>query len=429
MTTIYIPGAFISNYTIQGLLPYTQYKLNIAGYSANGRGPLSDDRTFTTLESAPTPPRNFAFHNVTNSSVVLTWEPPEFVNGGLIKYEVWSNSNCIEVRKPDNALENMTYTLSGLESDKIYEIVVVACTKTCSNRSNTVDIRTDIGRPGMATKNLNSTRNVFKWHAPATRGGSLDYYELKSIFGDTRTVYINGTTCTLLIQVCDGPSDEHIFSVRAVNVLYTPHRSKRNALLDNDKRLPTIDERIVRSRRDIHLYQKICAEEDDTILTRITAKDKHAIFYRGDWFEIEKNHCRFQSTSLISVYVILSIFASMSMGYAVFLIMKKIRKMKDIGVKLPEGLEGIIQDNGKGTNGVNLNCNIGRMTTSGSTGGDANRSDNLFISREQEQSLLKKNRSESGSTSSSIENNSDHCEDNEAVDSESEVILIFFIFK
>lgn len=428
MQTINVVGAFFSNYTIPNLMPYTQYKLNIAGYSANGRGPLSEDCTFTTLESSPSPPRNLAYHSITNSSVVLTWEPPEHLNGGLTSYKVWYNSTSTEVRKPENAHKNITYTLSNLQSYETYEIVVVACTKSYSNKSNSILIRTEIGKPGDVIKNSDSTRNVFKWNAPVNRGGSLNYYELISKFGNNRTVYINGnvTTCTLRMKICDGTSDQHEFLIRAVNILFTPHskhRSKRNLLSYQDDELFVDDIVHHRHRRDIDNEQKICEEQDDSIPMRMIETDKHAIYFYGNWTEIDKTTCRFQSTSLLSLYVVLSLFISMAMAYAIFLIMKKIKKMKDIGVKLPEGLEGIIQDgkdNGK-NNGVNLNCNIGRMTNNGIISGDTNRADNLFISREQEQTLLKKNRSESGSTSSSTENNS-HCEDNEAIDSESEVI-------
>lgn len=57
-------------------------------YSAHKIGPPCDPLVNTTLEAAPSPPKNLRYSGVTNNSVTLYWDAPESKNGARMFYNV-----------------------------------------------------------------------------------------------------------------------------------------------------------------------------------------------------------------------------------------------------------------------------------------------------------------------------------------------------
>lgn len=451
-------------FNLTNLSPYTTYKTIIAMRSAKRVGPPSDSILGTTLEAAPSPPRNLGYRDVTNTSVTLYWDPPEHINGVLIKYNVWFNEKSINVEKRDGKME---YRLRNLTSFMEYEIVVLACTVACSERSNSIKIKTEVGVPGemVQAKILDAAGIKIQWEAPKMRAGLLQYYELTAkISGEIgvfeRTVKINSTECTMQMETCLRGSDKYEFFVRAVNVVHTPHaksiykrnvdagttqadewRTKRHSSVENDSsnlnqqpwhtfklngteieaaskvashvhrlgKLSFTDSDSSASISNVLAHNIICREQEDDNLKRYFDSDKFAIHLRSPPSPSAHYYCnRNSATGGLYVIITVGLFGIAAITYVSYYVMKKFKKMKDIGVELPEGLEDI----GKGKH-LNLDCNGGANIVNVNKVDIGRSADALLFADEQEESLLR-NRMESGS-SNNTENNS-NCEYNEAVD-------------
>lgn len=377
-----------TSYNLTNLMPYVTYKTIISGYSALRVGAQSEVQTFTTMEAAPSPPRNLTFTNLNSTSVTLIWEAPEHINGVITDYIIWFNRQEHRIGKPTN----LTYVLLDLESFTDYKIIVVACTRNCSERSNTIHVKTHVGIPGKivdpTVKNSKNNINVVSWQKPAIMAGELQYFELKMVLnGEDKVVQLNGTQCTLKMETCSHVTDNYNIYVRAVNVLETPHESKREYIVHEST------------------ANDICVEQDSRILRKFHVVDDYSFkLFTGEWSNVWNFSCSSRSLSAEYIIWLAVIFCLLGMGYAVFFGMKKIKKMKDIDVDLPDGIRNII-DETKG--GLNLDC-AHRLDNKRS-----NPAAGLLIPREQEQRLLK-NRMESQSSTNSTGNS--QCEDNEAID-------------
>lgn len=94
----YVPGDSLNFHgNISDLMPYTTYMVKVSVISRGGQGMPSDPQLATTLESAPEPPRDVIVLQVTNTSIHVTWKPPNKTNGYLQKYEIHYNKNVTTV--------------------------------------------------------------------------------------------------------------------------------------------------------------------------------------------------------------------------------------------------------------------------------------------------------------------------------------------
>lgn len=388
----------INEYQLTDLLPYSTYSVTIAGKSSKGIGPQSDPHRFTTFEAQPTPPRNLRQIRVTNSTATLKWDAPESINGVLNRYEIKFNEFTQVMEKSSNI--SITYELTGLVSNAFYSIEVVACSNVnCSMKSNQIHLRTDIGTPGNVTL-FNLKTEAIEWSKPLNPGGYLEYFEVRINKNNELPVVVqlNGTKCTPVSLKCE--YDQMWYDVRAVNVRYTQFRTVTSV------------PKIVDSK-------KICQEEDSSILIYLNNTDPHAIHLWGNWTLVRNASCMVREIWKIVLFTVLGLLSVLMTAYMTFMLLTKFKKMKDIGVELPEGLRDIIQET-KGGN-LKLDCSFVPM--------DNNRSDGLFITRdqkhimEQERSLLKKKqRSDASGGSPHSTSTNSQCEDNDGIDdSESEV--------
>lgn len=422
-------------YNLTDLLPYTTYKTQIQMISGNSSGPPSDAIVKRTLEAAPSPPQNLRFHDVTNTSVILTWDRPLQANGFLTKYKIFFNEKESIVHS-QLANETIEVHLDGLKSFHEYDVLVKACTVECSNGSNAIKFKTAVGVPStiwQPNKIDSNGRNIVKWREPEIRAGRLQFYELRvqiKMMHDPemqeRIIRINGTQCTLAIAVCQ--TEELHFSVRAVNVINSVHADQEvikhhiaRRDVSNLHKRHSNPEIATNSRHSNFNYQevhhprmqaldvrtnpefnKICDEQHDERLERYLNADKHATMLSSFWSPTFQFACNHEASGGFYFMLVFLAIITAALVYAALIAKRKLQKMKDIGVELPAGLEDIKEEN-KGKNleiGINPRENI-------------NHDVDLIYSSEQEQSLLR-SRMESAS-SNSTENNS-QCEYNEVAD-------------
>lgn len=424
----------MKGYNLTDLDPYTTYKTQIQMISGNASGPPSDAIVKRTLQAAPSPPLNLRYRDVTNTSVILSWDRPINANGDLERYKICYNE--IERFVDKLTANSIEVHLDGLKSFHEYIVRVQACTVACSNVSNAIEFKTAVGVPSVIYQpnkiDLNG-RSVVRWHEPEIRAGLVQFYELRvqiKMMHDPevqeRIIRINGTQCTLAIAVCK--TEELHFSVRAVNVINSVHAdqevikhhvARRDASnLHKRHSNPEIStgsrhanynnhETHHQSTQSLDInknpeFNKICEEQHDARLERYLNADKHATHLCTYWSREFQFACNHESTGGFYFLLVFLAIITAALVYAALIAKRKLQKMKDIGVELPAGLEDIKEEN-KSKNleiGINPRENI-------------NHDVDLIYSSEQEQSLLR-SRMESAS-SNSTENNS-QCEYNEVVD-------------
>lgn len=398
-----------TDYRLENLKPYTQYKTRIRMISETPTitdGPWSDLLVNTTLEDAPTPPINLTVKQVTNTSVSLTWMAPETLNGVLVEYMVSYNGQEKKVVK--TAGTDHPYILGGLESFKNYEVHVKACTVSCSNSSNKVLFNTSVGIPSRILQpRISKNQDYLEWEPPTMKGGRLQYYELKVIetsSNETRIVQVNSTRCTFLQKFCKNRWEIIYISVRGVNVdedVYRMYGNDDGHVIKRDLAQKYIDVDSLQSKNtysesnllkrhsqpeingDLHRINAnhrseekikqhdnyatstpkghlapICMEEDDAELRRYLESDKWSQKMGGAWSEEWGTACSVSHVGgqfFILIFLIIFITACV---YVTFFAMKKLKKMKDIRIELPAGLEDIREETKKHMDmsvGINVN--------------------------------------------------------------------------
>lgn len=498
--------AMAKEYKLENLKPYTTYSVRIRMLSENSIGPWSESQVNTTLEAAPTPPRNLRYHNITNTSIALTWDAPDVINGVLNRYEVSFNGKKYTAEKTEGTAQH-PYALNGLQSFTEYEVVVTACTVLCSASSNPIVFNTTIGYPGVILQPKVINRNLLKWNPPAMAGGRLDFYEIQVVHtnnndgSNERIIQINGTQCHFTKEFRDILNDGQFdYSVRAINVLHSSHykelsmqqqqqqnRRKRDLLSEtyidagagnamrasallkrhskpeidtgatlmnaNHQQGHPVEKLIVTDSTNVpaphplptsvpaykrHQHHdtattassidlahiQICIEEDDQQLRDFLKADKWPTLFKGP-YSVSYSHTISlgnQSGRYLYMIVLLIIF-TMAFVYATFFGFKKLKKMKDISVELPEGLEDIKEESKatKHLDGMGMGMGAGGMggdIGDGITMHDDDMMDHLHhhhhhhgtmdyrTNNEQENDPLVRFRMESASSAASSESNS-----------------------
>lgn len=166
-------------YVVDNLIPYTTYMLSVAVLTKGGEGLHSDALFNTTLEAAPSTPTDVRITQVTNTTMFITWELPQAMNGVLRYCEVYYNDQSIKVEEKKNYVK-----LTGLSGYRNYSISVAACTVACSKKSPTIYQRTKIGVPGKIAipkvRFMNSSQVLITWDTPQNPAApAAAYYQIE----------------------------------------------------------------------------------------------------------------------------------------------------------------------------------------------------------------------------------------------------------
>ncbi|CAB0018140.1 unnamed protein product, partial [Nesidiocoris tenuis] len=184
------------------------------------------------------PPKHIKHSDVTNSSMVLSWDRPTSLNGVLRHYILYWNNNSTKV---ENQSATVQYKLTSLQGYTDYLIKVQACTTACSANSSVILVKTQTGVPGYVDAPLvrfsdkTEYNMVVTWNAPREPGGDILHYDVHVKLTDGNSIlkekHYESKSLKLEIptrecQAAGGPK-YYIIQVRAVNqdehgLLYGP---------------------------------------------------------------------------------------------------------------------------------------------------------------------------------------------------------------
>ncbi|KAJ8265457.1 hypothetical protein COCON_G00145560 [Conger conger] len=73
---------------LEGLQPFSPYRVTVAVFNSKGEGPHSDPLAFYTLEGVPSKPTSLRLDSPSEREMTLHWTPPAQVNGILTGYQL-----------------------------------------------------------------------------------------------------------------------------------------------------------------------------------------------------------------------------------------------------------------------------------------------------------------------------------------------------
>ncbi|XP_055630613.1 cytokine receptor-like [Toxorhynchites rutilus septentrionalis] len=348
-----------TSHRISELKPYVTYKIQVAMYSRTRIGPRSEPLFNTTLEAAPSPPRDLICKEIRNDSITLQWKPPLHINGGKMNYEVWYNHLNTKVYIEDYT-KAVTYTLTTLKPFTNYKIIVRAYTIGYSNTSNSVDVTTEIGVPGVIQQpgsvDLNDTRLAIQWSSPELKAGCIEYYELRIKTKESDTITrVQSPFCRLKRSICQigstefNRTDKYEFYVRAVNVILSPHAPNYtiwNKLHCGEKYSYYIEQGVPDSNQHYTYYNSIECERNGNEIPFINwnSIDKFATILHGEWSKPLSHWCNYgpENTPAIIFLTIIACSGIVSLSICTYVSLKKMKQIKNIKVVLPDALNDIV---------------------------------------------------------------------------------------
>ncbi|XP_070564232.1 tyrosine-protein kinase receptor Tie-1-like isoform X4 [Ptychodera flava] len=192
---------------LEGLKPYTVYRIGIAEKNCAGKGPTSALVSIRTRQDAPGPVRNLRLVAHTPDRILVTWDAPAVPNGEISHYELTIYENGVQLRdRIARTTVQENYVLSNLRPYTMYRVVVQAYTiKT--GESADAEIRTPEDVPSgppinIVASNITTDSMTLNWEEPEEdkRNGLISRYDYvfrtKDDSGYRRARSVRGTSET-----------------------------------------------------------------------------------------------------------------------------------------------------------------------------------------------------------------------------------------
>ncbi|XP_013774327.1 protein sidekick-2-like [Limulus polyphemus] len=217
---------------INGLKPFTLYRVTIQVFSKGGISDLSEPEFERTKSGAPSAPWDVKILDINATAMYLTWKAPLEPNGIISHYVVHykNNSQKVFVNKDEGSPSVILW--KNIESYTNYSVVVEACVdRYCSPPSEIIHGMTLIDAPGVMEEPhievINSTAVRIKWSPPDHPNGPVNFYLLNLKWqyreNGSRSEFINVPGCKTSVVIplnCSTQlhSPTISFSIQAVNL-------------------------------------------------------------------------------------------------------------------------------------------------------------------------------------------------------------------
>ncbi|XP_033225419.1 neogenin isoform X2 [Belonocnema kinseyi] len=171
---------------IPSLQPSTTYYFRIIAHNSRGPGSSSEVLRVTTHFEAnvPGPPINLDGHPTSSSSIALSWEEPQILNGRISKYVITFSKGDDEESKGETT--GTTYELIDLVPYTEYTIWIQAVNENGPGASSSeIIIRTYSTQPSQPPHNVtleaaSSTSVIIRWEPPLEgQNGIITGYKIR----------------------------------------------------------------------------------------------------------------------------------------------------------------------------------------------------------------------------------------------------------
>ncbi|KAL6029973.1 hypothetical protein STEG23_013035, partial [Scotinomys teguina] len=219
------------SYVIRRLVPFTEHTISVSAFTIMGEGPP----TVLTVRTLPSSIQIINYRNISSSSILLFWDPPEYPNGKITHYTIYAveldTHRAFQMTTVDTSflitgkfsdiifMENLE--APGLKKYTRYKMRVSASTlvgEGSLSEENDIFVRTPEDEPESSPQDVKVTdvspREIrLKWSPPDKPNGIIIAYEV--LYQNADTLLVKNTSTTTIILSDLKPYTLYNISVRS----------------------------------------------------------------------------------------------------------------------------------------------------------------------------------------------------------------------
>ncbi|XP_048664187.1 phosphatidylinositol phosphatase PTPRQ [Marmota marmota marmota] len=221
------------SYVIRRLAPFTEHMISVSAFTIMGEGPPTV-LNVRTREQVPSSIQTINYKNISSSSILLYWDPPEYPNGKITHYTIYAmeldTNRAFQMTTIDNS-----FLITGLKKYTKYKMRVAASThvgESSLSEENEIFVRTPEDEPESSPQDVevidvSASEIRLKWSPPEKPNGIIVAYEV--LYKNMDTLLIKNTSTTSITLRDLKPYTLYNISVRS----YTKfgHGNQSSALL------------------------------------------------------------------------------------------------------------------------------------------------------------------------------------------------------
>uniref|UniRef100_I3NAA0 Protein tyrosine phosphatase receptor type Q n=1 Tax=Ictidomys tridecemlineatus TaxID=43179 RepID=I3NAA0_ICTTR len=221
------------SYVIRRLAPFTEHMISVSAFTIMGEGPPTV-LNVRTREQVPSSIQTINYKNISSSSILLYWDPPEYPNGKITHYTIYAmeldTNRAFQMTTIDNS-----FLITGLKKYTKYKMRVAASThvgESSLSEENEIFVRTPEDEPESSPQDVevidvSASEIRLKWSPPEKPNGIIVAYEV--LYKNMDTLRIKNTSTTSITLRDLKPYTLYNISVRS----YTKfgHGNQSSALL------------------------------------------------------------------------------------------------------------------------------------------------------------------------------------------------------
>ncbi|XP_008591881.1 PREDICTED: phosphatidylinositol phosphatase PTPRQ, partial [Galeopterus variegatus] len=207
------------SYVIRSLVPFTEHMISVSAFTIMGEGPPAV-LNVRTREQVPSSIQIINYKNISSSSILLYWEPPEYPNGKITHYTIYAmeldTNRAFQMTTIDNS-----FLITGLKKYTKYKMRVAASThvgESSLSEENDIFVRTPEDEPESSPQDVEvidvTAHEIgLKWSPPEKPNGIIVAYEV--LYKNIDTLFIKNTSATNIILRDLKPYSLYNISVRS----------------------------------------------------------------------------------------------------------------------------------------------------------------------------------------------------------------------
>uniref|UniRef100_G3R780 Protein tyrosine phosphatase receptor type Q n=1 Tax=Gorilla gorilla gorilla TaxID=9595 RepID=G3R780_GORGO len=207
------------SYVIRRLVPFTEHMISVSAFTIMGEGPPTF-LSVRTRQQVPSSIKIINYKNISSSSILLYWDPPEYPNGKITHYTIYAmeldTNRAFQITTIDNS-----FLITGLKKYTKYKMRVAASThvgESSLSEENDIFVRTPEDEPESSPQDVEvidvtADEIRLKWSPPEKPNGIIIAYEV--LYKNTDTLYMKNTSTTDIILRNLRPHTLYNISVRS----------------------------------------------------------------------------------------------------------------------------------------------------------------------------------------------------------------------
>nr|XP_055198045.1 phosphatidylinositol phosphatase PTPRQ isoform X4 [Nyctereutes procyonoides] len=207
------------SYVIRRLVPFTEHMISVSAFTIMGEGPPTV-LNVRTHEQVPSSIQIINYKNISSSSILLYWDPPEYPNGKITHYTIYAmeldTNRAFQMTTTDNS-----FLITGLKKYTKYKMRVAASThvgESSLSEENDIFVRTPEDEPESPPQDVEvidvtASEINLKWSPPEKPNGIIVAYEV--LYKNMDTLFMKNTSTTNIILRDLKPYTLYNISVRS----------------------------------------------------------------------------------------------------------------------------------------------------------------------------------------------------------------------